>query len=79
MTAEDITRALADAAKAAAPVLPGVGKTVAEWASVALGLAADSATLGKDPLTTITHVRSMLGRLDAQSAQWDEDLLKKFG
>jgi hypothetical protein len=79
VTAEEIARALSAAAKLSAPALPGAGKTVAEWASVALGLAADLATLGHDPVATITRVRDLLPDLERNELDWASDFAKRFG
>lgn len=61
---------LSRGASAASPFLPGTAGTVASAISAALGLGADIAAVGLDPVTTIEKAKSSGDALGEMRARW---------
>ena len=74
----DILRGVSRAATAAAPLLPGPAATVAGIAAAALGLAADFAAAGADPVTEIKRIRSEDPMLANVEEHWARRLRDEF-
>lgn len=81
MTPEDTGRvlgSLAQAAQSLAPVLPGGGSYVAHVIGAALGLAADLAAAGDEPIAAIARIRSSEPVLVEVEAEWERALRERF-
>ena len=74
----DILRAIATAAGAAAPLLPGVGPAIAGAIGAAIGLAADIAAAGNDPVAEITRIRRTDPSVKAVEDTWAAAIAKRF-
>lgn len=61
---------LARGTASAAPFLPGTAGTVASAIAAALGLGADIAAVGLDPVTTIERAKSSVDALSEMRARW---------
>ena len=77
MTA-DLLRSLAQGAAAASSVLPQPAGLVARIIAEGLGLAADLAAAGQDPVVEIIRIRSTLDLKRASEARADDRLRARF-
>jgi hypothetical protein len=75
----DLLRGLSTAAGLAAGVLPGAGSTVAGILRSALGLAADLAATGLDPIKEIERIRKRAPLLADVEREWEEQMRERFG
>lgn len=77
--AADWLQGFAAAGEIAAPLLPGIGSTIARGAAAGLGLIADLVRAGADPITEITRIREAHPLLNGMKDRWETRIRAKFG
>lgn len=77
--AADWLTGFAAAGEIAAPLLPGVGPSIARGAAAGLGLIADLFRAGSDPIAEITRIRDAHPLLQGMKDRWQARIRAKFG